>query len=422
MTTTSETDLTSAVVFIYLPGEGYVPAGRTYYDPVLRMCFFRYGDRYVERPDAIPIDPVKLPLQAGPLKSTERGEQLFSALRDAAPDHWGRKLLSIMAEKYVEEMSEFELLVAGFTHNKVGALAFGFDHQAGPQSMAPWFVDTTYKTTSDLNEVSRVIKVVDEAEDDELDSIYEDITQEAFLRALALSPGVGGARPKCLFSANNTEYIVKFAKPGELWDEPLIEHATMTLAAKCGITVANTYTMRLDIGNCLFVERFDRSQTGEPRHFISGFTLGEMPEQGDWGSYQDLAMAARRYGDPEAGRELFRRMVFNMLCSNMDDHPRNHAFFVERNRIELTPAYDIVPSQQRRKNVTMALPCGKFGYEASLENALSNVSPFGLKQAEAEQMVNSIMNTCRSWQEHFRGHKVSEKDMETLEYRFKLVG
>lgn len=419
MTTVS--DISSAFVYIYLPGDGYVPAGHARYDAVKKMCFFRYGDLYVERPNAIPIDPVKLPLQAGVMRSTSRGEQLFSALRDAAPDHWGRKLLSIMAERHVEEISEFELLVAGFTSNKVGALAFGPDHQSGPQSMAPWFVDIKYRTTSDLNEVAKVIKVVDEAEDDELDDIYEDVTREAFLRALALSPGVGGARPKCLFSANNTEYIVKFAKPGELWNEPLVEHATMTLAAKCGITVANTYTMTLDIGSCLFVERFDRTAAGVPRHFISGFTLGEMPETDDWGSYQDLAAASRRYGDPKAGRELFRRMVFNILCTNMDDHPRNHAFFVERNQIELTPAYDIVPSQLKRANPIMALSCGKYGHQASLDNALSNVAPFGITTAEAEEIVESLLGVCRGWPQHFRKHKVTDKDIEKLEYRFKLV-
>ena len=422
MSMTSELNPNSAVVFLYLPEDGYVPAGRISFDPARETCSFGYGRKYLRRPNALPLDPVSLPLSMdNAVRFTEPGENLFSALRDAAPDHWGRKILSLMAGEHMQALNEFELLTAGFTPNKVGALAFGRDPVNGPHSLAAWFDPKGFsRVTADLNLISRIVRKLDDAEDDELGELRNTLPNDEFLRALALSPSVGGARPKCLFQQDGVEYIVKFSRAHDIWDEPVVEHATMTLAAKCGISVAQTRLVPLENGHSLFVRRFDRTGEGHPRHFVSGYTLGDLQETGDWKSYQHLAQEARRFGDPQAGEELFRRMVFNMLCSNIDDHPRNQSFFIHRNRVELTPAYDIVPTSFAADTHHLALRCGIQGGLASLDNALSDVAPFGLPQVRAEQIVEQIVETCRGWTRHFAGYGVGEKDLAELKKRFNL--
>ncbi len=414
-------DTQAAVVYIYLPGDGYVPAGRIRYDAARESCMFRYGTKYVERSNAIPIDPVELPLNMAGEKHTPPGERLFTALRDGAPDHWGRKILSFMAEKHVQTLNEFDFLTAGFTENKIGALAFGPNPKSGPMSMASWFDKSGFeRATADLDRIAKVVRAVDDAEDDELEELRKTLLNDEFMRALAMSPSIGGARPKCLLDCKDGNYIVKFSKSSDVWNEPVIEHATMELARLCGIDVARTFVRPLQSGHALFVKRFDR-QSGKLCHFISGYTLGALQETGDWKSYQHLAQEARRYGDPFAGEQLFRRMVFNMLCSNIDDHPRNQAFFVFRNHVRLTPAYDIVPTSWERASYALALRCGSEGKEASLENALSDVAPFGLSQDKASKIVSELLETCALWPKLFANKGVAAKDIERLKGRFRLV-
>ncbi len=150
----------------------------------------------------------------------------------------------------------------------------------------------------------------------------------------------------------------------------------MLLAQRCGISIPKVELHSYPQGDILLLKRFDR-QNEQAKHVISGFTINRLAEDGDWGSYQDMAVTARRYG-AFCQEEIFRRTVFNALCSNRDDHPRNHAFFVEQNRLALTPAYGIVPSAANIKPLKLALRYGKLEREATIENLLSDIAPFGL--------------------------------------------
>ena len=272
MTSTSE----RAVVFIRLPGMDYVPAGLLWHED--RAYFFRYGRRYLERPDAIPLDPARMPLADMEFS----GSTLFSALRDAAPDRWGRKVLGLMAGRAPGTLSEFEVLTAAHHPQRMGALAFG-PTPDGPASLALWATgDAFCMVPEDLGWVAAIVARVDEVEDDEeLDAVRSGMPEDAFLAALASSLSLGGARPKAMITLDGTSWIAKFSKRGDPWREPVVEHATMTLAARCGITVASTRLMELDGHFVLLVERFDRLSGGS-RHVISGFTVTGAKEDGDW--------------------------------------------------------------------------------------------------------------------------------------------
>lgn len=412
-----------AIVYIYLAGDGYVPAGILRFDggSGIRMSrsFFRYGDRFLERQNAIPIDPVRLPLHLGGKEiETRRGQPLFNALRDASPDKWGRKLLSVLAGVPTDTMTEFDILTAAHSDCRIGALAFGANSKDGPRSLAPWCKqDVFHRSMDNLMEIAKVVKFVDGSDEAEIEALRRTLTDEAFLRALACSLSVGGGRPKALVSDDGIDLVAKFSKTGDAWNEPLVEHATMTLAGKCGISVAETRVKRIEGVDVLFVRRFDR-HSGDHLHMISGFTLMDVEEDGDWGSYQSLAAAARRYGDERAGEELFRRMVMNILCSNTDDHPKNHAFFVRQNQVALTPAFDIVPQRIAFERYDLALGAGANGRAATLENAVSAPGLFGLAPHAAIAIVREMLEVAKDWRSHFEECGVSGKDIDLLSQRF----
>lgn len=411
MTSISE----QAVVFIRLQGAEYVPAGLLRHDGT--MWTFRYGRRYLQRPTAIPLDPTRLPLADMDFSA----RSLFSALRDASPDRWGRKVLGILAGRQPATLSEFEILTATHHPQRMGALAFGPTPER-PESMASWARDGMLTLVpEDVGRVASLVARIDQFHDDEeLEALRSAMPEDAFLAALASSLSLGGARPKAMVTVDGRSWIAKFSKRGDSWREPVVEHATMTLAARCGITVASTRLMDADGHAVLLVERFDR--TGEDaRHVVSGFTITGVDEDADWGSYQNLAEQARRLGDAGSGPELFRRMAFNALCSNRDDHLRNHAFFVSRKRIALTPAYDIVPAAIRFPRWDLSLRCGQEGRAATASNVLSDVRPFGLTEHEAAQIWEVMFGIVSGWREHFAACGVTEREMEELQYRFSLL-
>lgn len=409
------------IVFIWLKGKGYVPAAKIIKHNDARSCLeFGYGARYLKSASSIPVDPVCLPLFGLSSVFSASNIPMFSALGDMVPDKWGRKLFSLMAGRHSQALTELDILTAVHSEKRIGAIAFGRSPSDGPVSFATW-ADGTAQTLrlADLERVVKVVEAIDEVEDDdEIDHLRKILLEDAFFKALTSSLNVGGGRPKVLISENGNEYICKFPKRGDLWNEPRIEFATMQLAKKCGIKTADTELISCNNTCVLLVKRFDRDQDCEPRHFVSGFTMLNLPEEGELGSYQDLAQVARSHGDSFAGPELFRRMIFNVLCSNIDDHLRNHAFFVDRYGVNITPAYDIVPTQARIREKSLALKCGFYGREASLNNVLSETSAFGLQYSQAQQIVFDMIKTMKKWKTCFKENGVTDREISDLEFRF----
>ena len=409
-----------AVVYIYLKGDGYVPAGILQYLPDQTRSTFIYGRKYRKRPNALPIDPVNLPLSLQDEIITPRGMGMFNALRDAAPDRWGRKVLTLKAHQPSGTLSEFDILTAHHFPQRIGALAFGPTPDSGPQSMAPWVKNSEDIFTRDkeqLRELASIIEIIDKTPEDELETLTTLLKNDAFNQALTSLYSAGGARPKAMVTFNNENWIAKFSKGDDAWNEPLIEHATMTLAGQCGIDVAETRILRFGATNILLVRRFDRDTKNAPRHFISCFTAMDLKEDGDWGSYQDMAWAARQLGDEKAPEQIFRRMVFNAFVANTDDHPRNHAFFVNRSEIRLTPAFDIVPRQIRSSSYDLALRCGVNGSETTKKNLLSQTRPFNVNLKQAESIYFQIKSVVSGWREYFKKNGVQERELTELQQR-----
>src|SRR5262249_31238292 len=230
-----------------------------------------------------------------------------------------------------------------------------------------------------------------------------------------ISPGatMGGARPKALVNIGSDQWVMKFAD-GDPADTPLIEHASMTLAEKASIRVATTMPVRLTLGHAVAVKRFDRE--GNRRlHSLSAKVALQAAAEGY--GYPELAQLLRRKGVVDGDlyvahmRELFRRMVFNILIDNTDDHEKNHAVIVtDSQQYELSPAFDVLPSGQALGFQQMRV--GDQEADSTLENALSMSRMFSLTKDEAAKEVRYVVRVVDGWKDHFSACGVTAGDIE----------
>lgn len=226
--------------------------------------------------------------------------------------------------------------------------------------------------------------------------------------------------------------IAKFNHPNDRWNNTRVERAMLELARMCGVTVATSRIETVAGKDVLLVKRFDREQTEKgytKARLISGLTLlraEEFPESRDRWSYVLMAEELRRVA-AEAKKdtlELFRRMLFNALISNIDDHPRNHAIIAMEHEWKLSPTYDLTPSpliSQGHRDLAMII--GDQGRFANAKNLLSQHARFLLDEAEARAVVSDMtMKVRATWYDIVRAQGVTEKDAETIRGAFVYEG
>jgi serine/threonine-protein kinase HipA len=242
---------------------------------------------------------------------------------------------------------------------------------------------------------------------------------------------MGGARPKAVVADDDGLWIAKFNRPDDRWDNTRVEHAMLRLARQCGISTAESRIETVGGKDVLLIKRFDREKTvdGYTRaRMISGLTVlraDESPAARTRWSYVILVEELRRIvAEPKKdARELFRRMCFNALISNIDDHPRNHAFIARDNDWSLSPAYDLTPSPViSRERRDLAMECGDMGRFANAKNILSQHARFLLDRAEAEKIVSDMQTQVARWYDTVRACGVSEADAETIRGAFVYPG
>lgn len=331
------------------------------------------------------------------------------AVDDARPDRWGERVI-----QYIDRPKRLSLMEY---------LYFAGDERFGALGVST--SDTEYLPREDgplprLEQVQELSDVVAKIAASEPISERE----RAVLRA---GGSFGGAKPKALIEIAGQQWVVKFFN-NEPVDSPLIEHATMTLAAKAGIAVAQTHVLAMAHGlHAVAVRRFDRRDHGRIHGISAGTALraaaaaGQEPELG----YPALALLLRRAGVAEGeanardAAELFRRMVFNILIDNTDDHEKNHSLLAvspwDNGRFRLAPAYDVLPSNSGQGRQEFV--CGDQGQDSTLDNAMSRHPSFGLSAQEAVSQVQQVIAVVDGWKEHFAAAGVSSGDIAQLEER-----
>ena len=402
-------------VFIHLDGE-WLPCGfLTIQEDGRRIVStFQYGLKYLERDNAVPVDPVSLPLSRGTFTSTDKAP-IFGAIRDASPDGWGRHLLERAAEPNAP--SEFEYLTALPVEDRIGALGFGENLETGPAPIVPdWKTKPIYGAELSLEEMIEAADQVGRVE----------ALSPRHRRFLLRGSSIGGAQPKASTSYEEKEWIVKFSKQYDAWHTCRIENANMRLAEECGIRVPETRTLTVAGRDVFLIRRFDRDASPARMHFISAASMLATSDLAD-GSYQEIAVQIKKYGAPGQVKkdleQLYRRMIFNILCNNSDDHLRNHGFLYEPGHgWVLSPAYDIVPQPDmgpgEKRQLTLGV--GMDGSRTpSLGNAISVCPVFGLSGEDGVKIADSMKNKFLSrWETIYRQHNVPQKDLLILAEAF----
>ncbi len=396
------------IVFIYLLGETKaIPAGIFTHDNDLPMGIFAYGQRYLERKNCLPVDPVALPLGKAPREVLINGG-LYGSFRDAAPDYWGRLVIAAEAKTAPEAMSEIDYLLAA-NATRVGNLDFRLAlNDPEPELLPPNF-----------NQLADIITAAAEIESAGTTSPY-------FLQLLRQGSSMGGARPKCTVEWQDSLWIAKFPAKGDTINMPRLEYATMTLAGNCGLNVPEMRLIQVGQQDVFLIKRFDRERTGSGwcrSGFQSSLSLMQWDEgeHHNW-SYPAIAGRLRRFMTTPHIHELYRRMIFNILVRNTDDHPRNHGILFQGNQAALSPAYDIVPALTRPGVTTdfrLAMSVGNQGREALLENALSQAEQFGLLKGQAKGIINELVHKLRNWPGHFAECGFSAENIEQFRPSFR---
>lgn len=259
-----------------------------------------------------------------------------------------------------------------------------------------------------------------------------DAVNEQIQDLILVGTSMGGARPKAVVEDDDALWIAKFNRQDDRWNSARVEHAMLVLARSCGLDVADSKVVVAGGRDILMVRRFDRQKVdaGYRRvRMVSALTLLRTEDSHrarDRWSYILLAEELRRAAADARrdARELFRRMCFNALISNSDDHPRNHAIIARDREWRLSPAYDLTPTTPVSiESRDLALTIGDFGRAATSTNLLSQSARFLLDRGTAETIVRDMAaQVCGTWYEVARAGGVSERDCGLISGAFCYPG
>jgi serine/threonine-protein kinase HipA len=374
---------------------------------------FVYGRRYRARPDAVPLDAFHLPISARTYETARLGG-IFGALRDASPDAWGRMVID--RELGRTDVTEVEYLLHS-PEDRAGALSFGRD----PDPPAPQWRFNGIVQLADLMEAARLLE-------EQTGTTFSPRLRQ-MTRLLEPGTSLGGARPKNVVEDADGLWVAKFPHRGDRWNAAVVEAAMLSLARRCGIETPTTRIEHVGGQSVLLVKRFDREQApqddagrGYRRHrMVSALTVLDADDTGtdlrNW-SYPILADELRRWSHRAAADrvELFRRMVFNALISNNDDHPRNHAIIAPAREWQLAPAYDLTPDPMPGSHERhLAMVCGRHGRMARRANLVSDAPRFSLTPAEANAVIETMVEMVRAgWERAVQDQGGTAGDREAI--------
>jgi serine/threonine-protein kinase HipA len=398
-----------------------------------------YGTRYIERANAMEIDPVALGLARkadvrGKALLPPAGLTLFGGIRDAAPDAWGRRVIEAKQKVPPNSLPESAyLLHAG--SERVGAL----DVRPNLQSQPAAGVDA-------ITSLQYLIEAADRIE--------EGLPVPAHLEPLFVAgTALGGARPKAsVRDDKGVLWLAKFSARREAINLPWVEYGTLQLAKEIGFVVPTVRVETIGDRTAMLIQRFDRYWNvpdAPPIHagadalalckpeganiekrlgFVSGLTLLGCHEADSINkSYGDLAQAIRKHCHPAVlvadNKDLFRRMVYNIFVTNNDDHLRNHGFVWDPKLLgwRLSPLYDVTPNTSVAHDRYLHLSIGPQGKHAHLDSALASHSLFRLSEKDAAQSIAQIWEKVRAWKVCFEACGVPGDQIDRVGSAFRHI-
>ncbi len=388
---------------------GYLTSERTRGE---RVKSFRLDDDWLVSPRYFPIDP-----SIGDWQGDQYFELLPGILSDTAPDRWGRMLMdrreAIAARRdgrRRQPLDDWDYLLGVNDLTRIGALRL--------RDPTGRFIDDD---PFSIPPIARIRELEAEARQAEVRNPRNKSEEDRWLKML-IAPGssLGGARPKANYVDTDQQlWIAKFPSRLDDTDVGAWEYVFSLIARRAGIIVPPAKLLRFRSDGATFaVQRFDRVDGGGRRLFASAMTLAERRD-GEPASYLDVATAIRDHGDPrhiaDDHRQLFCRLIFNIILANRDDHLRNHGFLRTVGGWRLSPAFDVNPSPDQ---VDHALSIDDANHEPSLDIAVATARLYGIR--EPELIINQIRDATQGWQLLARDAGIASDEIDRIGAEFQI--
>ncbi len=358
---------------------------------------FEYERSWLRGAAAFAFDP-DLALVSGPqYPAADRAS--FGIFLDSSPDRWGRVLMQRRENTRARRdgrrprgLTEWDYLLGVHDETRLGALRFRAA-AGGP------FIDSDERLAAppitSLRELQAASLNFEAHMNDEAHPDYEHWLSQLF----APGSSLGGARPKAsVRDETGALCLAKFPSQQDTRDVGAWELVAHHLAVRAGINVPPAKPLRLPDSpyTTFLVRRFDRTSTGQRLAFVSAMTLTQRTDGEAGASYVELVDLLQSRGANTAAdcKQLFRRVVFNILIHNTDDHLRNHGFFIGPDGIRLSPAYDVNPSVERRD---LSLAINEVETACDVSIAMDSCRDYGLSIADAGRVLNEARAAVSEW-------------------------
>ena len=350
---------------------------------------------------------------------TSPEKDIFSCFSDALPDRWGRTLLNrreqIVAseeKRPVRRLNSFDYLVGIDDESRMGGFRF---------SEIPGGKYINCDASLRVPPLANVCELMQAAHEIEASEELHVLPSKRWLMQL-LRPGtsLGGARPKATVKDDDGNLAVaKFPSRKDDYDVALWEHFCHVMGRKAGINVADTHVVSGGQYNILLSKRFDRTGAGRRKHFASTLTLLGLND-GDNAStgcgYTDIVDFIVRCGCDVKNNleELYRRVAFNIIVGNSDDHFRNHGFILTQKGWELSPAYDINPTLYEEHSLLINRETNK----SDLDILLKSAGEYMLSADVAARIIAEVKTSMKTWRGEAAKLKLSRRDADMFAPRF----
>lgn len=395
------------------PGETPVRVGTLW--PQTRGAVFAYDEAWLHKPGAYELEP-GLPLRSGS-HYTQPGHALFGCMEDGSPDRWGTRLMQRQEAAVAQaqgrrplRLSEVDFLLRVHDEARQGGLRYSVD------GGLRFLNDDAAFAVPPLLSLERLMAAADRVcgKDEHLEDLQ-----------LLLAPGssLGGAWPKaCVRDAEGHLHIAKFSRSGrgDMYDVVSWEAVALELARRAGLYVSDSKLLTVGKRRVLLVRRFDRAGTYRMPYISAMTLLGAADNENH--SYTELAEAVRQWGaEPvQSLRELWRRVAFSIMISNVDDHLRNHGFLrYNAKGWVLSPLFDInpVPPMLRRPVLSTALDGDYHVADMAFWRTLA--PQFAIRREETDTLLREIAQSVACWRKAASSFGICQLEQNLLSGAFE---
>ena len=326
-------------------------------------------------------------------------DHVFGFVKDSFPDRWGRLLLdrrerlaALSEGRQTRMLTNYDYLIGIEDFTRMGGIRYKEEDSDGFINASAKYLVPPMESLSALCEACHEIESAEER---------NELPEQRWLDQL-IDPGssLGGARPKAnVIDADGTLYVAKFPSKSDLENTELIEHFSHRLAAQAGINVAKTRTVRIAKDRDLMLsERFDRTNDGRRIHVASAMSLLGLDDgagSSTGNGYLDMVdFILRGCTDVRHNlRELYRRVAFNVMFGNTDDHFRNHGFLLTPKGWTLSPAYDINPGAKSHQSLLI----DSYTEQSDVNALLSASESYMLERQEAAEIIEEVRASIKDW-------------------------